>query len=759
MRRTSLQSVLALLLAFLLVAPVTSATAGGAVEETMTGVLEAVHVDAFASRSAHEEYVLRTSRGITALAFADSGPIGLGGATVTVTGTRVGKGLHVASSKPGRDLRVLGVPPARDLGAETVNVAALDGAGTTTGTVAPLITTAASTVAKSFAVVMINFADLRTQPWSTSTVQAALTSSTGSLKAFYEEESKGRLTLGGSVFGWYTIDAPTTGCDWRTWHTLGYNAAAAAGVNLASYTNVMFVWPYTSQCGFAGVGYVPGAYTYLNGTIDVHVMTHEVGHNFGLGHANAYSCTSNGVRVTISASCTEQVYADPFSTMGNNAARHNQGSQLGELGWLGDGEVVVGSPGNTYTISPYFGAGGVKLVRIPRGDGTFFDLDFRTTYGAFDDFAAGSPVVIGVTIRIGRGTASPTRLPLPTDLLDATPATADLRDAPLLVGRTITDPVSTISFTTTAVTSAGVTVRVGEGLAPSAPGSLTATPAALPSVELAWAAATDNVVVTGYRISRDGTVVAAAAGTARLWTDAAVSPGATYTYGVAALDGSGNVGPARSASATIPGGPDPSPSPSPTPAPSPKPTASPGPAAAPTPDVQAPTLPTPLGALPAITTVTLTWGAATDNTGVAGYRISRNGVATATAAGTSWTDAGRAPLTWYTYRVQAVDAAGNTGPASQISVRTKADTIRPTTPTNFRRLKRSGAYVTFAWSAARDNVRVARYLVFRVGRSTPILSTTRTSARFWTRSGAYYYVRAVDAAGNRSPTSRAVRGR
>ena len=128
-------------------------------------------------------------------------------------------------------------------------------------------------------------------------------------------------------------------------------------------------------------------------------------------------------------------YADPFSTMGNNALRHNHGIQLGELGWLSAAEKVVGCPGNTYTITPYFGSGPLKLVRVPRGDGTFFDLDYRMTYGIFDTFTAGSPRRSGVTIRLAKGTASPTTSPQATDLLDTTPATSDLKDAPLIVGR------------------------------------------------------------------------------------------------------------------------------------------------------------------------------------------------------------------------------------------------------------------------------------------------------------------------------------
>jgi hypothetical protein len=49
--------------------------------------------------------------------------------------------------------------------------------------------------------------------------------------------------------------------------------------------------------------------------------------------------------------------------------------------------------------------------------------------------------------------------------------------------------------------------------------------------------------------------------------------------------------------------------------------------------------------------------------------------------------------------------------------------------------------------------------VYRVGRSTPVVVTKLSRARIHTVRGAYYYVRAVDAAGNLSPRSATVRGR
>ncbi len=66
-----------------------------------------------------------------------------------------------------------------------------------------------------------------------------------------------------------------------------------------------------------------------------------------------------------------------------------------------------------------------------------------------------------------------------------------------------------------------------------------------PSVTLAWTAATDNVAVAGYRVSRDGTRRwRRSPHRSTSWTDATAAPVPRYTYTVAAVDTSGNVGPA-----------------------------------------------------------------------------------------------------------------------------------------------------------------------------------------------------------------------
>jgi hypothetical protein len=99
--------------------------------------------------------------------------------------------------------------------------------------------------------------------------------------------------------------------------------------------------------------------------------------------------------------------------------------------------------------------------------------------------------------------------------------------------------------------------------------------------------------------------------------------------------------------------------------------AAPPPPPAPTVDTVAPTTPTGLAASVNGNSITLRWNASTDNVGVTGYRVYRNGALVATASTTSWTDSGLATSTTYSYSVSAIDAAGNASTQSAaISVRT-----------------------------------------------------------------------------------------
>lgn len=82
-------------------------------------------------------------------------------------------------------------------------------------------------------------------------------------------------------------------------------------------------------------------------------------------------------------------------------------------------------------------------------------------------------------------------------------------------------------------------------------------------------------------------------------------------------------------------------------------------------DTQAPTAPTNLATSnPTSNTISLSWTASTDNIGVAGYDVYKDGVFYATVTGTTATVSGLNPSTTYNFYVISKDAAGNASTTS-----------------------------------------------------------------------------------------------
>jgi len=98
-------------------------------------------------------------------------------------------------------------------------------------------------------------------------------------------------------------------------------------------------------------------------------------------------------------------------------------------------------------------------------------------------------------------------------------------------------------------------------------------------------------------------------------------------------------------------------------------------------DTTPPTTPTNLSATAnSSSQISLSWSASSDNVGVVSYRVVRNGSVAGTPMGSSFVDTGLAPSTTYTYRVSALDAAGNESPQSAAAAATTgapADTTPP----------------------------------------------------------------------------------
>ena len=126
-------------------------------------------------------------------------------------------------------------------------------------------------------------------------------------------------------------------------------------------------------------------------------------------------------------------------------------------------------------------------------------------------------------------------------------------------------------------------------------------------------------------------------------------------------------------------------------------------------DTQPPTAPANLSVSgKTSTTVSLSWGASTDNVGVTGYDVYQGGALVGNAATTSYTVSGLTPSTSYTFTVKAKDAAGNVSAASNaVTVTTdgaSTDTTPPTAPTGVSASNVTSSSVTLTWTASTDNV-------------------------------------------------------
>ncbi|HEX7456248.1 MAG TPA: Ig-like domain-containing protein, partial [Candidatus Nanoarchaeia archaeon] len=168
-------------------------------------------------------------------------------------------------------------------------------------------------------------------------------------------------------------------------------------------------------------------------------------------------------------------------------------------------------------------------------------------------------------------------------------------------------------------------------------------------------------------------------------------------------------------------------------------------------DTQPPTAPTNLQATaPNESRVDLTWTASTDNVGVVGYWIVRNGVTIASTSNATYSDTTVSCGTTYSYYVLAYDAAGKvSAPSNTASVTPSCpeDTTPPSAPTNLTATAVSSSQINLSWNASTDNVGVAGYEVYRNDSKVAVVTTTSWGDTGLAPPTTYSYkVRAFDAA-------------
>lgn len=415
------------------------------------------------------------------------------------------------------------------------------------------------------AVILVNFSDNTVQPRTKAEAHDIVF---GSVSDFFWESSYQKTFLSGDSFGWFTLPTPTH-CDTNIIADEANEAAAAAGANIDSYQQFIYLFPYNPSCGWTGTlrfGPRGEGRSFINETLNLKTVAHEMGHVFGLNHSDALDCGAT----TLGTACTIGGYGDQADTMGNRGVQFNA-FQKEKLGWLngaGVPPITTVSTSGRYTISTYESlAPSAKALKILKstdpatGARTWYYVEYRQAVGFDSVLSAVGNLTRGVLVRTG---TNATHLSSTSQLLDMTPnsgstAAADVKDGALEIGRSHVDNEAGITITLVSADAVGAVIDVGIADGTPAPTCARSAPVVSLSAASTSSAAGGTISYTLNLVNKDSsactpTTFTLARSLATGWTGTlaasslSLGPGATgtttlsVTSPVTAMAGSYGVG-------------------------------------------------------------------------------------------------------------------------------------------------------------------------------------------------------------------------
>ncbi len=327
-------------------------------------------------------------------------------------------------------------------------------------------------------VILVNFRNNTTQPYDTTAAGAVFNTTSN----FFLENSYQQAYLNTTIRGWYTLDmdAPyyvtnadgtkTYYCDYSSIASKADAAATGAGVTLSNYTRKVYAFPQVSGCTWWGLGSVGGnpSRAWINGSLQLRVAAHEMGHNLGLWHSHSLDCGA----AVIGGTCTSSDYGDVLDVMGSSSYHFNA-FQKERLGWLNYGAsppITSASSNGSYPIYPLETLGNnpkavkiLKSINTSTGKSAYYYAECRQPIGFDAGLSSNANVLNGLVIHTGDEASGNSSY-----LLDMTPATASWNDPALVTGLSFTDSASGVTLTSEVPCSNTLNGNVGVTIGPIA---------------------------------------------------------------------------------------------------------------------------------------------------------------------------------------------------------------------------------------------------------------------------------------------------
>ncbi len=226
--------------------------------------------------------------------------------------------------------------------------------------------------------------------------------------------------------------------------------AKAAGYDTADFDLDAVRFRSVPGYSYGGKAYVRGKGCWLQSS-SLGVVCHELGHNYGLWHANYWQASNN----SIIGPGTHKEYGDIFDTMGSASAgdKHFSAGHRNKIDWLGDSYIHDANSSGTYRIHafdiPVLAPDRHYAINVKRDYDREYWVELRHL------FASNKYIQNGVLLRWDPWSQSSGG----AHLLDTTPGSpagnSSKDDAALVLGRTFADVAAGIYITPVAMQGTG----------------------------------------------------------------------------------------------------------------------------------------------------------------------------------------------------------------------------------------------------------------------------------------------------------------